>query len=103
MISEKIKILIEKLRSKTESKQAIWKKTSRDTEFKLEFQKGAVVTDNWTDGEGLHVDLAILNDNGDIVERVIYDYEQEEDYKKILEVYELAKKSYFKSNQCFKS
>lgn len=103
MMTENIKMLIEKLIKKTTAGQANWKKTSRDTEFKLEFQKGAVVTDNWTDGEGLHVDLAILNDNGDIVERVIYDYEQEEDYKKILEVYELAKKSYFKSDETIKN
>ncbi len=61
MISSNIKILIDKLKTKTELGQAIWSKTSSDTEFKLELQKGAITIDNWEDSHGLFVDLSILN------------------------------------------
>ncbi|CCG53698.1 Protein of unknown function [Flavobacterium indicum GPTSA100-9 = DSM 17447] len=102
MISENIKILIDKLKKKTESGQAIWTKTSRDTEFKLELQKGAIVTDNWEDGQGFFVDLAILNENGEIIERDFFNV-NEEDYKTLYEVYLLAKNSYYKVDETLKT
>jgi hypothetical protein len=103
MITKNLEILIEKLKNKATVGKTNWKKTSRDTEFKLDFQKGAVVTDNWEDAEGTHVDLAVLNQNGDIIERVFYSIDDKEGYNKILEVYELAKKSYYKSDETIRN
>lgn len=103
MISEKLKILIEKLRSKTESREAIWKKTSRDTEFKLEFQKGAVTIDNWTDDFGSFVDIRIINENGDEVEGVVFDSNTPEQYSVLQDLSELIKKSYYKTDETFKT
>ena len=103
MISENIKILIDKLKKKTEAGQAVWTKTSRDTEFKLELQKGAITTDNWDDGGGLMVDLAIINDKGDIIERDFFVSGDNNDFKTLLEIYELAKKSYYKTDETLKT
>ncbi len=103
MISEKLKILIDKLTKKTESKQAIWKKTSRDTEFKLEFQKGAVTIDNWNDDLGTFVDLRIINENGDEVEGVVFEPDSTEQYTILEGLYELIKKSYYKTDETFKT
>jgi hypothetical protein len=103
MISEKLKTLIEKLKIKTESRQALWKKTSRDTEFKLEFQKGAVTIDNWTDDIGTFVDLRIINENGDEVEEVVFNSNSFEQYIILQELSELVKKSYYKTDETFKT
>lgn len=103
MISEKIKILIEKLRSKTESKQAIWKKTSRDTEFKLEFQKGAVTIDNWQDSQGIFVDLRVINENGDEVESMVFNPDSPVDFSTLAELYELVKSSFYKIDETYKT
>lgn len=102
MISANIKILIDKLKKKTELGQAIWSKTSRDTEFKLELQKGAITIDNWEDGEGLFVDIAILNENGETIERDVFNV-SEEDYNVLFEIYMLAKNSYYKIDETLKT
>jgi len=106
MISTNIKILIEKLKKKTESGQAIWTKTSRDSEFKLELQKGAITTDNWEDNEGRYIDLAIINENGEAIERDafnLYEMTQVENYNTLYEIYEIAKKSYYKIDETLKT
>ncbi|MFH6963576.1 hypothetical protein ACHRVK_14370 [Flavobacterium plurextorum] len=105
MISDNIKILIGKLKTKIEANQAIWSRTSRDTEFKLELQKGAITVDSWEDSTlGSVVDLAIFNENGDIVDSVAAQINEDpEDYKVLLEIYELAKKSYFKVDETLKT
>ena len=104
MISANIKILIEKLKIKTESGQAIWSKTSRDTEFKLELKKGAITTDNWEDGNGYYVDLAIINQNGETIERDAFNaVENEEAYKALYDIYILAKNSYYRTDETLKT
>lgn len=105
MISENLKVLIDKLKKKTESGKAIWSKTSVETEFKLELQKGAITTDKWDDsqnGESL-VDLLIINANGDVIERAVFGESEPIEYKQLLEVYELAKKSYYKVDETIKT
>lgn len=104
MISDNIKTLIEKLKRKTQAGQAIWSKTSRDSEFKLEMQKGAITTDNWQDDYGnFFVDLAIINENGDVIERDVFPGEEIDDYLILQEIYELAKKSYYRSDETLKT
>lgn len=104
MISNNIEILIEKLITKTKAGQAFWDKTSRDSEFKLELQKGAITSDSWSDGNGVFVDLAILNDEGEIIERDFFDlHENQEDYSKLYDVNMAAKNSYYKLDETLKT
>lgn len=102
MISSNIKILIGKLKKKTEIGQAIWSKTSSDTEFKLELQKGAITTDNWEDGHGCFVDLAIINENGETIERDVFN-KNEEGYDELFTIYLIAKNSYYKIDETLKT
>lgn len=105
MISENLKVLIDKLKKKTESGKAIWSKTSVETEFKLELQKGAITTDNWVDSQNSEslVDLLIINANGDVIERAVFGESETIDYNQLIEVYELAKKSYYKVDETIKT
>jgi len=51
MIEEKLIELIQKLKEKTENGQAIWNKTSRDSEFSLKLDDGKITIDNWSEPE----------------------------------------------------
>ncbi|RYX81696.1 hypothetical protein EON73_04685 [bacterium] len=94
--------LIDKLKNKTVSKQAIWSKTSSDHEFKLELQKGAITVDNWDENRTTYVDLNIINENGDIIDRIYFAYADEE-YDMLLELHQMAKRSYFKVDEILKN
>ncbi len=103
-MTENFITLIEKLKNKTASKQAIWSKTSRDNEFKLELQKGAITTDNWNDDdENSFIDLSIINENGDTIDRVYFHSSEKEDYKKLLELHDLVKRAYYKVDETIKN
>jgi len=105
MINANIKLIIDKLIAKTNAGQAIWSKTSRDTEFKLELSKGAITTDMWEDEHGYKmVDLSVYNANGEIIENdVFHESDEESDFTSLQNVYESAKKSYYKIDETFKT
>ena len=103
MMSENFRMLIEKLKAKTLKKEALWTMTSRDNEFKLDFGKGAVTTDNWqSDQSGMElVDLAIFNDTGDKIDYISYDETEIEQYQMLLDLHTLAKSSYYRADETF--
>lgn len=104
MISENLHTLITKLKQKTKDKKVIWKKTSSNSEFKLSFQSGgAVTTDLWSDNSGLYVDFIVINNNGTVIERVVFTEEDEPSFHFISELHELAKKSYYKEDETYKN
>ncbi|NVM61745.1 hypothetical protein FHW88_000021 [Mucilaginibacter sp. SG538B] len=102
-MTDEFKLLIEKLIKKTSAKQAIWSKTSRDNEYKLELQKGAITVDNWDNGNGVDlVDITILNEYGDTVDRVYFDGSDEDDYTLLIELHTLAKRAFYKVEETIK-
>lgn len=99
MISENIKILIKKLKKKTEAGQAIWSKTTSDTEFKLELNKGAITIDCWlADDFFTYADLSVFNDVGEIIQREIFN-NNHESFNELFEIYEIVKRSYYKIDE----
>lgn len=106
MISENLAVLIEKLKKKTVDGQTKWSKTSAENEFKLVLTKGAITVDNWpnsNDGK-TYADLAVINENGDVIERAIFNDDEEiEDYNIILGLHEQISKSYFKVDETIKT
>lgn len=105
MIPDNFKILVDKLKEKTTKKEAIWSKTSREEEFKLDLGKGAITIDRWVDeetGEQL-VDIAVINDRGDRVDSIYFNSLEKEDYKYIVDLHVLAKRAYYKVDETFKS
>jgi hypothetical protein len=104
MIAENFKLLIEKLKRKTLKKEAIWTKTSRDEEFKLDIGNISILTDNWFHEivNQQAVDINIFNRDGEKIEGILLT-ENELDFKTLLELHNLAKQSYYRIDETFKS
>ena len=104
MIPENFKILIEKLKEKTAKKEAIWSKTSRDNEFKLDLGKGAITIDMWQNDETGQpmVDITVINEYGDRIDSIYFSSNEKEDYKYLHELHSLAKRAYYKVDETFK-
>ena len=104
MIPDNFKLLIEKLKAKTSRKEAIWSKTSRDNEFKLDLGKGAITIDNYSDDDGLnYVDMVVINDRGDIIDRIWFSRKNLFDYDELVELHNMARRAYYKVDETFKS
>jgi len=91
MIPENIKKLITALLQKTNAKEAIWGKTSRDNEFKLIFENGAVTTDQWDTS----IDFAIYNKLGDRIDAYYYN-SGGEDFDLLMQLHSAAKRNFYK-------
>jgi len=104
MIPENFKLLIEKLKLKTVKQEACWTKTSRDEEFKLDFGNITILTDYWFHeiANQQAVDINIFNQDGEKIEGLILT-EEELDFKSLQELHTLAKQSYYKIDETFKS
>ena len=105
MIPENFKTLVDKLKDKTTKKEAIWSKTSRDDEFKLDLGKGAITLDRWLNEETNEqmVDIAVINDRGDRVDTIVFPSYEKEEYKYLVELHSLAKRAYYKVDETFKT
>jgi hypothetical protein len=105
MIPENFVTLIDKLSEKTSKKEAVWSKTSRDDEFKLDLGKGAITIDRWQndDNNEQSVDLAVMNENGDRIDYIFFTYADRDDFKNLAELHSLAKRAYYKVDETFKS
>lgn len=105
MVPDNFKTLVEKLKEKTVKQEAIWSKTSRDEEFKLDLEKGAITVDRWLNeetGEQL-VDIAVINDRGDRIDSIYFSQADKDDYKYLIELHTMAKRAYYKVDETFKS
>jgi hypothetical protein len=104
MIAENYRLLIEKLKHKIAKREAIWTKTSRDEEFKLHIGKVTILLDCWYDEVSFNkkVDLVILNEDGEKIDGIILS-NGEAGYELLLEMHTLAKQSYYKIDETFKS
>ncbi|WP_449438808.1 hypothetical protein [Pedobacter steynii] len=105
MIPDNFKTLIEKLTEKTSRKEIIWTKTSRDDEFKLALEKGAITIDRWNSDELNEqlVDMTVLNEDGDRIDYISFSYSEKDDFKSLADLHSLAKRAYYKVDETFKS
>jgi hypothetical protein len=105
MIPENFKTLVDKLKAKTTKKEAIWSKTSRNDEFKLDLGKGAITVDSWQSEDTAEqlVDIAVINERGDRVDSIYFSSSEKEDYKYLIELHTLAKRAYYKVDETFKT
>jgi hypothetical protein len=104
MIPENFKTLVLKLKDKTSKKEAVWYKTSRDEEFKLDLVKGAITIDNWQDPESeeMCIDLVVINEKGDRIDSIFFTESEKEDYKFLFELHSIVKRAYYKVDETFK-
>lgn len=99
MIPSNMIDLIKALIVKTVSKKAIWGKTSRENEFKLYLEKGAITTDCWNDDRGGEsVDFAIYNIHGDKIDNFIAE-KGDTDYTLLIELHSAAKREFYKVDE----
>jgi hypothetical protein len=101
MIPDNFRILIDKLKDKTLKKEAVWTKTSRDDEFKLDLGKGAILIDSFQDTGEKQVDISVLNENGDRIDYLAFSLRDRVDYDDLFELHAIAKRSYFKVDETF--
>lgn len=104
MIPENFKILIGKLKEKTLKKEAIWTKTTRDEEFKLDFGQGAITVDKWTDLQNheQYVDIAVYNERGDKIDSIYFSSNDKDDFKFLEELHVISKRAYYIVDDTFK-
>jgi hypothetical protein len=99
MIPQNIEMLIKALIEKTNSKQAIWGKTSRPNEFKMHFEKGAITTDYWRDDDDFdNVDIGIYNSFGDRIDNY-FARRDTSDFELIMALYNTAKREFYKVDE----
>lgn len=104
MIEQKFKEIIDKLIIGTREKKIKWGKTERDSEFEVVLGASSVTTDNWLLETGIMcVDLTLWNSNKDVAGRIAFEDNEKEgdDYKVLLELYTLAKNSYYLVDETF--
>jgi hypothetical protein len=103
MLSEKFKLLIEKLINKTNKREIIWSKTHRDDEYMLKVGNSTILIDCWIDDSfQCTIELAIYNNSGDKIDGIIIN-EQQVDYPFLLGLHAIAKQTYYNVDETFKS
>jgi hypothetical protein len=104
-MEQKIIDLIRKLITKTNNKQAIWKITSRSSEFSLDLPSGKITIDqlSWFDNLGspfYSADFKIYNENGEEIYSSLYSkHENPDEYNLLDELHKTAKSSYYKVDE----
>ncbi|WP_026951301.1 hypothetical protein [Algoriphagus mannitolivorans] len=98
MIPNNISKLIDAIINKTEAKKAIWGKTSRNEEFKLFLEKGAVTTDTWVENGIEAIDFAIYNSYGDKIDNFVA-YKGDDDFDILSRLHNTAKREFFKVDE----
>lgn len=73
--------------------KVIWTNTSSDSQFKLLLNSSTIVIDKWTGPKlGDLIRLDIINDNGNIISRIMYVKEKEfENYELLTQFYDEVK------------
>lgn len=107
MNNDILKKLIEKLMKRTASGELVWSKTSGQNEFKVMFSSSAITVDKYRskDDEPYNYDLIVYNDQGDPIDRVVYDTDplafNLPDTKLIIDLYDVAVKGYYKVDKTY--
>ncbi|HWZ22025.1 MAG TPA: hypothetical protein VNW06_05190, partial [Cytophagaceae bacterium] len=104
MISDKYKELIERLSLKTEQKQIIWQKSSRDGEFKLQLGGGTLTVGKFEGDYNYKPSISIIiyNDRGDKIDAIDVE-DSMHDYLLVDEFYSSIRRSYFKVDETIES
>jgi len=102
MIDPKYKKIIDRLIEKSKTKNAIWNKTSRENEFKINLKSSTLTIDQWhdeRDGKNF-IDLIIRNQRGDTIGRIVFDKDTEsEEYNYLSVLHNHARESYYKVDE----
>lgn len=105
MIPNNFKTLIEKLLNKTRKREVIWQKTTREDEYKLDLDSGALTIDKWSPDNkfNMSIDVAIYNDRGDRIDRIeVHAEDNPDDYKILDEFHSEVRRTYYKVDETFK-
>ncbi|OPX94713.1 MAG: hypothetical protein A4E53_00035 [Pelotomaculum sp. PtaB.Bin104] len=106
MITTKVLKIIELLRSKTESNQAIWNKSSGIAGFQLITQNGSISIDNFYDEHENEefISFKIFNDNGEVIESFyVGSVTDKEEYNIMFDFYSTIRRKYLKVDETLDS
>lgn len=106
MITTKVQKIIELLKSKTVSNQAIWNKSSGYEGYQLITQNGSVSIDNFFDEQDNQetISFKIFNDNGEVIESFYVGSRTEKDeYDIMFDFYSTIRRKYLKVDETLDS
>lgn len=101
MSESKVIEIIDKLVEKTSLKQAIWDITSKADQFVLNLGDSSITIEKWEDNTMLHYFTLIIRGSfGQLVYQISISNEENNDtYKRLKSLHEVAKSSYFKIDE----
>ncbi|MFT5618456.1 MAG: hypothetical protein ACI85I_001691 [Arenicella sp.] len=99
--------LAQMLLDKSQKKEIIWHKTSREGEYKLEFKKALITIDSWgpendVDGEN-KAEIAVYNETGDLVDGLETSDDSKEIYEVLDSLHKAARRIVYKADETFES
>jgi len=104
-VDVKIKNLINALTEKTSDSRIKWDRTSRDNEFICNVGSGSITVDNYmahdeySGEEDQVLDLCILNNQGQRLERIYYDDSSSVEFKLLLSLHQSIYRKYHKIDE----
>jgi len=97
--------LLDKLLEKTKNKEVIWQKTSREDEYKLQLEIGALTIDRWKNDKNSRefVDVNFYNDRGDNIDRLYAsEFDDPMNYAYLINLHTEIKRAYYKVDETLK-
>jgi|WetSurMetagenome_2_1015567.scaffolds.fasta_scaffold393632_1 hypothetical protein len=97
--------LLDKLLEKTKNKEVIWQKTSREDEYKLQLDIGALTIDRWKNDKNSResVDVNFYNDRGDNIDRLYAnEFDDPMNYAYLINLHTEIKRAYYKVDETLK-
>ncbi|MES2765342.1 MAG: hypothetical protein V4642_05715 [Bacteroidota bacterium] len=104
MMPENYQLLITKLTERTVNRDALWEKTSREEEFRLQLNSSVITIDKWFDSfEGkVYYDLAIYNEDGHQIDKIGCS-DTTDGYKLLKALHSAVSRIHYKVDETFKS
>lgn len=96
--------LAKRLKVETENKKINWAKSTYANSYRLSLGNGMVVLDYNPDKPMLPLfSFSILNENGTVVDSLAVNTNADENYKLMVNIFNLAENNYMKIDETFKS
>lgn len=94
--------LLKVVLSKTLERKTVWHKTSREEQYKLEFNVGFVTIEKGTVKNITSFEAILYNEDGEIIDRLLTtNFLEQEDYEVIKNLHEEARKVYYKADETY--
>jgi hypothetical protein len=98
-MENRVQKIVDTLTKGTEEDKLSWESTARETEFRMELNKGSITVDSWVNfdhengEEEKLADISFLNKDGELIDRVIFSQETDRlDYRAVVNLQGMARR-----------